>query len=136
MATIAYGLLSSLNNTLCDTGLKGTLTLPLMPVLFGGLNPVVIILIVITAALIRYTGDDNFQNYDGTSRSFKRSFLFSLLWWYVALFVIFLIYKIFGCPKTVGRTRAYSQFTDFKNISGKGGLNSLVEEAFNTIGKQ
>lgn len=132
MATIAYGLLSSLNNALCDPGVKGAITLPFMPILFGGLNIVIIILIVLTAVLIRYTGGNNFQNYDGTNRKFSRSFMFALLWWYIGLFAIFLLYKLFGCSRTVGRTKAYSEL---QNLSGKGGKGGLVDQVFQVLGK-
>lgn len=114
MATILYSALSSINNNLCADGAKGYVSLTYTP-LFFMLNPIFLILVLVTSVFIRYTGSDNWQNSSNGVRSFKRTLGFTVLEFYLAILVILLLYKIFFCNRTKGYTKLYSQ------IGGSGG---------------
>lgn len=119
MASIVFQSFANYNNSLCDTGLKGWVTLTTFPLVFGGLNIIIWICILITAIVIRYQ-TPNWQNTDDQGNTtFIRSFGFAILWWYVALLGIGLIYKLFFCAGTVGVSKAYAELGAVKgsNVS-------------------
>lgn len=112
MATIFYSALASINNELCQDGKRGYITLPFLPLLFGFLNPIVIGLILLTAVLLRYTGSTNWQNSSKGERSFQRTFWFVCLDFYVIILLLFFMYKIFFCKKTLAYSKLYSAVSD------------------------
>jgi len=114
MASIVFQSFAGYNNSLCDPGFKGWATLATFPLVFGGLNIIIWICILITAIVIRYQ-TPNWQNTDEQGNTtFARSFGFAVLWWYLALLGVGLIYKLFFCAGTVGVSQAYSQLGNLK----------------------
>ncbi|MGI4852184.1 MAG: hypothetical protein ACRYGR_09630 [Janthinobacterium lividum] len=108
---------ASINNDLCAPGAKGWLTVPFIPIIFGGLNIVIWILIITTAFYIRYYGASNWQNTDSEgNRTFSRSLGFAVLDWYVAALAVTVLYKLFLCKATVQATTIY---TDVESIKSK-----------------
>lgn len=114
MASIVFKSFASYNNSLCADGLQGWLTLTTFPLVFGALNIIIWICILITAIVIRYQSP-NWQNTDEKGQTtFARSFGFAVLWWYLALLGVGLVYKILFCARTKGASQAYTELNGLK----------------------
>ena len=119
MATLIFKAFAGFNNALCEESAKGWFTLFTTPFVVGGLNIIIYLCILITALVLRYGAEENWQNSDGKGggRSFPRALLFAVIDWYFILLLIALVYKLFFCKRTVGASRAYSRVAEVKKLT-------------------